>query len=75
MPEVSYAVKMDNKVVKKVKLFCQKHGIKQSFFVTKALLDYLKKEELIEDLRDFKELKAEESKAIGFEEYLKNRLL
>lgn len=73
MNKVSYAVKIDSQIIKKIKEFCQEYGIKQGYFVEKALREQLAREELIEDLLDFKELRVEEANAIGFEEYLKKR--
>ena len=73
MNKISYAVKIDPHLVKKIKEFCAEHGIKQGFFVEKALQEQLAREELTEDLLDFKNLHVQENNAISFEEYLKKR--
>ena len=73
MERISYAVKIDANIIKKIKEFCMEHGIKQGFFVEKALREQLAREELSEDLLDFKVLRAQESSAVSFEEYLKKR--
>lgn len=73
MHKTSYAVKVDSSLLKKIKEFCMKHGIKQSFFVEKALKEQLAREELTEDLLDFKNLHIQEEAAISFEDYLKKR--
>ncbi len=73
MNRISYAVKVDPSLVKKIKEFCIEHGIKQGFFVEKALREQLAREELTEDLLDFKNLRSQEVSAISFEEYLKKR--
>jgi len=73
MNKISYAVKIDPNLIKKMRAFCIDHGIKQGFFIEKALREQLAREELMEDLLDFKNLRSEERKAINFEEYLKRR--
>ena len=73
MNKVSYAVKIDSKLVNRLKKFCLEHGIKQGFFVEKALEEQIAREELNEDLLDLKKLRAEEGKAVSLEEYLRNR--
>jgi hypothetical protein len=73
MNKISYAVKVDPCLIKKIKEFCIQHGIKQGFFVEKALKEQLTREELTEDLLDFKGLRAQEESAISFEDYLKKR--
>lgn len=73
MNKISYAVKIDPSLIKKIKEFCVQHGIKQGFFVEKALREQLAREELTEDLLDFKSLRIQEESAISFEDYLKKR--
>ncbi|HCJ66008.1 MAG TPA: hypothetical protein DHV62_01450 [Elusimicrobia bacterium] len=73
MNKITLAVKIDPILSKKVKEFCSKHGIKQGFFVEKALKEQLTQEELLEDLLDFKRYKSQEKEAISFEEYLRMR--
>ena len=72
MNKISYAVKVDPRIINKVKEYCIGHGLKQGFFVEKALSEKLEKEELKEDLLDFKNLHPQD-KAISFEAYLKRR--
>lgn len=74
MDKISYAVKVDPGLIKKIKEFCAQHGIKQGFFVEKALKEQLAREELTEDLLDFKSLRVQEESAISFEDYLKKRV-
>ena len=73
MNKISYAVKVDPRLINKVKEYCVGHGLKQGFFVEKALREKLEKEEFKEDLLDFKNLHSQEDNAISFEEYLKKR--
>ncbi len=73
MSAISFAVKIAPEIRKRVKQFCNEHGIKQGFFVQKALEEKLEREEMIEDLLDFKKLKSQEKEAISFEQYLKQR--
>ena len=73
MNKISFAIKIDPKVVNRVKKFCLEHGIKQGFFVERALSEQLAREELTEDLLDFKRLRSQEKNAISFEDYLKKR--
>jgi hypothetical protein len=49
------------------------HGVKQGFFVEKALREQLARQEFTEDLLDFKNLRSEERNAISFEEYMRKR--
>lgn len=71
MHKVSYAVKIDPRVVNRVKKFCTEHGVKLGFFVENALCEQLEREELTQDLLDFKSLRPQEKEAISFEDYLK----
>ena len=73
MNKISYAIKIDPHIVTRVKKFCLERGIKLGFFVEKALREQLAREELTEDLLDFKNLRPQEENAISFEEYLKKR--
>jgi hypothetical protein len=74
MNKISYAVKVDPSLINRIKKYCVDHGIKQGFFVEKALKEQLEREELREDLLDFKSLSAQEELAINFEDYLKKRV-
>lgn len=73
MLKVSYAVKIDPHIVNRVKKFCLEHGIKMGFFVENALREQLARQELAEDLLDFKSLRSQEENALSFKEYLKKR--
>lgn len=73
MTKKTLAVKVDSRVAERVRRYCSGNGIKQGFFVEKALSEQLEREELKEDLLDFKKHKNEEKAAISFEEYLSLR--
>lgn len=73
MIKMSYAIKVDPHLVKKIKAFCTARGIKQGFFVEKALREQLAREELAEDIIDLKSLRAQEANAILFDEYLQHK--
>ena len=67
------SIKIEKSLIQKIKDFCQMHGLKQGFFVEKALKGQLEREEQIEDIVELKELRSQEKSAIPFEEYLKKR--
>ncbi|MFO7732289.1 MAG: hypothetical protein R6X21_01415 [Candidatus Aminicenantes bacterium] len=67
------AVKIDPAVAERAKRFCRERGVKYGFFVEKAILEQLDREELKEDLLDMKTLRALESQAVSLDGYLKNR--
>ncbi len=71
MEKLTLAVKISSDIMKYMRRFCAERGIKQGFFVEKALREQLEKEELVQDLLDFRKNKADESASISFEEYLK----
>jgi len=73
MKKITFAIKLNKGVLNRLKKFCASHGTKYSFFVETAITEKLIEEELKEDLLDFKRLKKEESKAISFEDYLRQR--
>ncbi|NOR54294.1 MAG: hypothetical protein GQ536_09435 [Candidatus Aminicenantes bacterium] len=73
MSKTTLAVKVNYKVVSRVKKYCQERGIKYGFFVEKALEERLEREEFKEDLLDLKTFRNKEKEAILLEEYLKNR--
>lgn len=68
-----FSIKIEKSLIQKIKEFCKTHGLKQGFFVEKALQEQLKREEMIEDILEIKELRAQEKSAISFEEYLKKK--
>ncbi len=67
------AVKVNYAIAEQVKHFCRERGLKYGFFVEKAILEQLTREELKEDLLDLKNLRELEDKAIFLDEYLKKR--
>jgi len=67
------AVKVNYAVAERVKRFCRERGLKYGFFVEKAILEQLAREELKEDLLDLKNLRELEDKAISLDRYLKKR--
>ena len=73
MEKISYAIKIAPGLAEQVRKFCTEHGIKQGFFVEKAIEEKLEQEELKEDLLDFKIHHPREKDAISFEEYLARR--
>ena len=69
----AFSIKIEKSLIQKIKDFCKSHGLKQGFFVERALLEQLKREELIEDILEMKELRSQEKSAIDFDKYLKKR--
>lgn len=69
----TYAVKISSDIIKLVKEYCENKGIKQGYFVEKALQEKIEREEDIEDAYEFTELKIQENNALSFEDYLKKR--
>ncbi len=67
------AVKVNYAVAERVKHFCRERGLKYGFFIEKAILEQLAREELKEDLLDLKNLRELEHKAISLDRYLKKR--
>jgi hypothetical protein len=67
------AVKVNYAVAERVKNFCRERGLKYGFFVEKAILEQIAREELKEDLVDLKNLRALEQQAVSLDEYLKKR--
>jgi predicted transcriptional regulator len=73
MSKITFAVKLNESVLDRLKRFCAAHGTKYSFFVEKAIQEKLAAEERREDMLDFKILRHEEETAESFDEYLKGR--
>jgi hypothetical protein len=71
--KTTLAVKVNYAVAERVKRFCRERGVKYGFFVEKAILEQLSREELKEDLVDMKDLRALENQAIPLDDYLKRR--
>ena len=73
MSKITFAVKLNEGILARLKKFCGDHGTKYSFFVEKAIQEKLAAEERKEDMLDFKMLLPEEENAESFDEYLKGR--
>jgi len=67
------SIKIEKSLIQRIKEFCQDHGLKQGFFVEKALAAQLEKEEMVQDIIELKELRHEEKSAVSFDDYLKKR--
>ena len=48
------SIKIEKSLIQRIKEFCKDHGLKQGFFVEKALAYQLEKEELMEDIVELK---------------------
>jgi len=72
-PKATLAVKVNYGVIEQVKRFCRERGMKYGFFVEKAVLELLAREELKEDLVDLKNLRELERQAVALDDYLKKR--
>jgi len=71
--KTTLAVKVSCRAAEQVKRFCRERGVKYGFFVEKAILEQISREELKEDLVDLKDLRDLEPKAVSLEDYLKKR--
>jgi len=71
--KTTLAVKIDYAVTESVKRFCRERGLKYGFFVEKAIVEQMAREEIREDLVDMKTLRDTESQASTLDEYLKKR--
>ena len=71
--KTTLAVKVSYRAAEQVKRFCRERGVKYGFFVEKAILEQISREELKEDLVDLKDLRDLEPKAVSLEDYLKKR--
>jgi len=67
------AVKVQYAVAERVKHFCRQRGLKYGFFVEKAVLEQLAREEIKEDLVDLKNLRELEDRAVTLDTYVKKR--
>jgi hypothetical protein len=67
------SIKIEKSLIQRIKEFCRDHGLKQGFFVEKALATQLEKEEIAEDIIELKELRHEEKTATSFGDYLKKK--
>ena len=73
MSKTPFAIKILPEVKERLQAFCEERGIKQGYFVEKAILEKLEREETFEDALEFKRWKHEEPQAVPFEDYLKQR--
>jgi len=71
--KTTLAVKVNYAVAERVKQFCRERGVKYGFFVERAIVESLDREEFKEDLVELKDLRALESQAIPLDDYLKKR--
>jgi hypothetical protein len=71
--KTTLAVKVNYAVAERVKHYCRERGLKYGFFVEKAILEQLAREEIKEDLVDLKNLRELEQRAISLDEYVKKR--
>jgi hypothetical protein len=67
------AFKIDEIVAERVKTFCRVRGIKYGFFIEKAVVAQMEREELKEDLADLHTLRALEPQAVTLDDYAKKR--
>ena len=67
------SIKIEKSLIQTIKDFCREHGLKQCFFVEKALREQLAREEMAEDIVELKQLRYQEKEAIGLDEYLKKK--
>lgn len=70
---VSFALKVPEDTIIKLKNFCKEHGMKIGFFIEKAVLEKMEREELIEDSQDIIRLRYEEPAAVSLEDYFEKR--
>ena len=68
-----FSIKVEKSLIEKIRDFCQSHGLKQGFFVEKALREQLEREEMAEDIIELKQLRYQEKTTAGFNDYLKKR--
>ncbi|MFH1824750.1 MAG: hypothetical protein ABH873_05940 [Candidatus Firestonebacteria bacterium] len=70
---VSFALKIPEPTIKKVRGFCKEHGTKIGFFIDSAITEKIEREELFEDSKDISQLRYEEGLAIPLEKYFEKR--
>lgn len=71
--KTTLAVKVNYAVADRVKRFCRERGVKYGFFIERAIVESLDREELKEDLVDLKDLRTLENQAVPLDDYLKKR--
>jgi len=73
MNKITFAVKISPEVRAKLRIFCREKGLKQGFFIEKAIEDEIMKAENNEDILEFHKLKMQEKDAMDFEKFLKSK--
>lgn len=73
MEKSLYSVKIDKKLLKDLKKFCEEKGYLQGSFVSKALREQMEREETKEDIYDLVQLRSQESLAQPFRSYDRSR--
>ncbi|TBR20940.1 hypothetical protein EPO15_11600 [bacterium] len=73
MSKKTIAVRIDSVVAENLRRYCVERGLKQGFFVEKALREQIERDELSEDLRDLREGRPFEAAAVDLKDYLKGR--
>lgn len=70
---ITFAPKLPDKTIERVKRFCKKRGLKISTFIGKAIEEKIEKEELIEDSEDILKLRHEEPSAVPLKKYFEKK--
>lgn len=73
MSKKTLAFRIDSSVAENLRRYCVERGLKQGFFVEKALREQIERDELAEDLRDLREGRPYEPAAVSLKDYLKTR--
>lgn len=73
MSKKTIAVRVDSLVAERLRRYCVERGLKQGFFVERALREQIERDELSEDWRDLREGRPQEAAAVSFKSYLKTR--
>ena len=68
-----YAVKLDKRLLKDLKKFCEERGYIQGTFVAKALREQMERDELKDDIYDLVQLRSQEVLAKPFRSYDRSR--
>jgi len=68
-----FSVKLEKTLLQKLKDYCQARGVKQGFFVERALQEKLEREETVDDIAEIKQLRSGEGAAMLFSDYDKRR--
>lgn len=71
MSKIPYAIKISPVVKERLKAYCGERGIKQGYFVERAIEERLEREEDLEDALEFKRLKHELPHATDYNQFIK----